>query len=491
MLESEAARKIRMPLLVAVAAVLFLSYAALIWKNIVFAVGGSDSSGYFNAARMFAAGKTSRAIPIPPELEVKNPNAFVPLGFVRLPGTSTMASFYPPGFPLHMLVAAWLAGWDHGPFYVSPLATLAALALVFLLARRFVRAELALFAAACLAGCAVFIYQGLQPMSDAVATAWCTAAVAACLWERGGVAPAVLAGAALGMAVLVRPTSLLMLAPLLLLLRPRQYLRAVMGGVPFAMLLFWYNVHTFGSPLVGGYSAAEAFNAFELTGALTRAGDYLWRTIRQLGPFVLIASLASLWIPYAAFRIRAGLVLWFVAFLFCYSLYDVNGAWWYTRYLLPAYPALVVMTAATIESLLRRRTWPSRVTAACIAAITLGVIIAMTVQLHVFTADEEQSNNRFAGEWLAQNIPPESLLVSMEMSGATLAYTSHYPVRWDRTSKQELEQWIETAAGRGRGTWALLMPHELPDFQARCGDPGSVVRELPGFQVFRLDSTER
>lgn len=480
-----------MPLLVAVAAILFVGYSALIWNNIVYAVGGSDSSGYFNAAKMFAAGKTTRAIPVPPELGPKDHWAFIPLGFVARKSSTTMASVCPSGLPLHMVAAASIAGWDRGPFLVAPLAMLATILFVLLLALRFARAEVALFAAACLAGCAVFIFMGIQPMSDVVATLWCTAAAAACLWKGGEVAPAVAAGVALGLAALVRPISLLMVLPMLLFLRPRQYRWAVVGGLPFALLLFWYNYKTFGSPLADGYITGGTIREFRLTDAADRAGLYLLRTTRQLGPFVLPMSLVSLWIPYAPFRIRAGFFLWFTAFLVSCSLFDVNGAWWYTRYLLPAYPALLIMTAAGIESMLRQRTWPMGIMAGSIATISLALIITTTSRLDVFFIDEGEMKHRRAGEWLAQNLPKYSLLVTIHMSGAALAYTTHFPVHWDRAGKEELDQWIRTSADHGRGTWAVLFPHEVPEFRSRHGDPGPVVQELPNYQVFRLDSARR
>jgi len=49
------------------------------------------------------------------------------------------------------------------------------------------------------------------------------------------------------------------------------------------------------------------------------------------------------------------------------------------------------------------------------------------------------------------------------------------------------EEWVRTAARHGRGSWAILMPHEVPEFRARFGDVGRLVEELPPFQVFVLN----
>lgn len=46
-----------------------------------------------------------------------------------------MAPTYPPGLPLRMAAAGEIAGWDTAPFLAGPFAAIAALLLLFLLAR--------------------------------------------------------------------------------------------------------------------------------------------------------------------------------------------------------------------------------------------------------------------------------------------------------------------------------------------------------------------
>ena len=135
--------------------------------------------------------------------------------------------------PLHMAVAARLAGWSRAPFLVPPLAAVACVVLFWLIAR-----ELRLPRSFALAGCALlaffptFVFEALQPMSDVPAAAWALAAIFAAYRARArGVGWAALAGAAYGVGVLVRPTNALLLAPLLFALpaRPKTWLGFLAG----------------------------------------------------------------------------------------------------------------------------------------------------------------------------------------------------------------------------------------------------------------------
>ena len=236
-------------------AALFLAYALVLFHHTVFAVGGSDSSGYMNMARLLSQGSATTRIRgldrlgLGPEFA----ETFIPLGFSPGPRPATMSGSYPPGLPLHMALAGVVGGWRRAPFFVSPVAALACLGLIFLLGR-----ELGLSPAPALAGSAllgfapVFVFQAVQPMSDVVATAWALMAVFAAYRSRGRASTlwAAVAGAAFGMGVLVRPTNALVLLSLLLALptRGRTWLAFAAGGAPFAAFQLAYGSAAFGSP---------------------------------------------------------------------------------------------------------------------------------------------------------------------------------------------------------------------------------------------------
>ncbi|HEX6101222.1 MAG TPA: glycosyltransferase family 39 protein, partial [Thermoanaerobaculia bacterium] len=178
--------------------------AAVLIANRSESVFGADSSGYANLARMLNRGETTLPRPAPGQ---------PPLGFVPLPN-ERMASFYPIGLPIHLALFARIGGWAQAPWLVSPLAGVVLVLLTFWLGKR-LHSELAGLAAALLMGfCAVFVFQALQPMSDVLTAMWSLAAMVAAVEGRQRPRFDVLAGFCFGVAVLVRPTSILLLVPL-------------------------------------------------------------------------------------------------------------------------------------------------------------------------------------------------------------------------------------------------------------------------------------
>jgi 4-amino-4-deoxy-L-arabinose transferase-like glycosyltransferase len=165
-----------------------------------------------NAARLFLRGRVSEPIEILRRLSLPSSDReiFIPLGFRPGAGAGTMAPRYPPGLPLHMAAAAAVGGWSKAPFLVVPFSGAAALLLLFLLARELgLSRELSAAGGALLAACPIFFGMAVQPMSDVVATAWVLAALLLGLKARRSAGAAIAAGAALGVAVLVRPTNFL------------------------------------------------------------------------------------------------------------------------------------------------------------------------------------------------------------------------------------------------------------------------------------------
>ena len=115
--------------------VLSAAYAVLIAVNVSHAAGGPDESGYMNEARLLASGHARVEIEPLRILKIDRSFAwtFTPYGFA--PSGRSMLPTYPPGYPVHMLIAASIVGWNIGPFVISPLAALLSIALIYALAR--------------------------------------------------------------------------------------------------------------------------------------------------------------------------------------------------------------------------------------------------------------------------------------------------------------------------------------------------------------------
>src|SRR5215472_6774323 len=248
-------------------AVLLAAYGVFLVRHSAFAVGGSDSSGYLNTAVRMRHGTLVARPRSLDRLGLPDPQAVacIPLGFVTGPRPGTMAPLYPAGFPAHVLIAAAIFGWKIGPYLVSPIAAIVSLLLCYRLGRDLGLSALASAAAAAVLGAwPVFLFQALQPMSDVVAMLWCLAAILFARRAQERSIRALAAGAAFGIAVLVRPTDALLLVPLAfaLPLSRRCILLFAAGGVPFAALLAIYNRICYGSPLRSGYGVIGLSEAF-------------------------------------------------------------------------------------------------------------------------------------------------------------------------------------------------------------------------------------
>ena len=476
-------------LLLAAASVAGLAiYGAYLYRHTCFAVGGSDSSGYANAARALVNGPLVSPVPGLERfgLAGSEATAFTPLGYVLLDGPR-MGLKYPVGFPLHVAAAAQLAGWELGPYVVSPIAALLVLVLVYLVGRELgLPRGWAAAAAVVLAACPVFVFQAIQPMSDVVATAWGLAAIFAALRSRVDARWAVAAGFAFGVAVLVRPLDALVAVPLLFALpaNRRAWGLFLVGGLPCAAVLFAYNIACFGSPFRTGYGLYGLWRHFAWSNFPVRLPRYALWTVQIFTPVVCLGWAASLGDRRIPGRHRALLLTWFGTLLLAYAFYEPADAWWYTRFLLPGLPALPLGFALVVRDLHRtvaipvrgleprrrrgrrprgRADRPPRVS----VDEKLGVL-----ELHRVQKDFPDGCRRAAREF-----PPGALVVSSEMSGALRYYTTLTPVRWEALDPERwgaLRARTEPAGGRW---FALLMKHEVADAATHVPGPWTFLGE--------------
>src|SRR5436190_7597692 len=221
---------------IALAFVLTAAWFAVIVRHNCEAVGGADSAGYFNEAKLFASGHLRLPVPSP---------LFIPLGFIASEKSGAMVPMYPPGYPLH------LALFSFAPFYVTPVAALLCLVAIFALARTLgLSEEYAFGASLMLATAPAFLLMSVQPMSDIVSLLWCTLAMLFALRRKSA-----LAGIAFAIAVTVRPSNLLLAIPLSFSVGRRRLAGATLGALPIAIAYAVFNHALYGNPLTTGYGS--------------------------------------------------------------------------------------------------------------------------------------------------------------------------------------------------------------------------------------------
>ncbi len=485
---------------------LLTGYFGWLAQGSSFAVGGSDSSGYGNIARTLLHGPLKRPVK---ELErfgltADDADVFCPLAYLteRRPGEPVVQTpFYPVGFPLHLAAAAALAGWQWGPYLVNPLLAALSLPLMFLIGL-----ELSLprvwagAGAVLLAFNSTVIHMSTQPMSDVAAMFWALAAVWAGLRARRQTQWAHwawLAGAAFGMAVLVRPTNVLLLAPLAFCLpfTWQAWLRFGLGGAPLGAIFCAYNLTAYGHPLRTGYGQIHLDNALMLTGFGKRLSYYAYWLAISVSPLPLLAWLGVSAARGAAWRNRAVLLAWFGAYLCFYSCYDIYEAWGDTRFLLPGLPGLLLGALLASHGALAHWEAPRQragwALASVLLAVTFGVMLRFYSQNEFFAYARGQNLNADACRWADAQAPREALLVSLQMSGALRFYTGRSVFRWDQIRPGAWAALYRQVLARGGRFYALLMDYEAEQAQGQVLGHWTEVGHLSQYRLWQIEPLDK
>ena len=461
---------------------LLAGYGVWLGTRVVVVAGGADSSGYLNSARLLAAGDGFSPLQVPAEFGGPGavpPIHFTPVGFFPRGGhPGDLVPTYPSGLPLQFAAASRLFGWTAGPLLVLVAAALGAVALTYLLGRELgLTPALAATGAALLAVNPVFVFTSLQPLSDTVATTWVLAAAWAAVRARVHRGWALAAGAAFALAVLVRPTNLL-LGPAVALLIGRDWrrlLRLVVGGLPGAAWLAGYQHALYGHAFASGYG--DIFAAFGWQyGAPTARHFGAWLA-RLLPPVLLGLPLVALAHPATRGRSVSALVLGAATLIGCYLFYEVSHeVWWCLRFILPALPLLVLAGLLGVEALARGpgRRWPGgfRPVAALVLLLWgLGAAGYWHRRLEPLQVRPQELAYATGAAAARELLPAGALVVCQAFSGNLLFHTGHPVLRWDQVSPEDFARYARLAAAAGRPVRALLFESERPEAFRRC--PGS------------------
>jgi hypothetical protein len=461
----------------ATAAVLvgLILYGGILFACSYRSVAGADATGYANIARSLVSGRITQPVAGLDELKLPDQFAYAlcPLGYEVASQRRRMSPIYPVGLPLHMAAGALIAGWERGPFWISPVAALVSLILMYFVALELGLSQgLAVAAAAMLAANPTFFLCALQPMSDGLATCWSLGAVLAVLKSRKREALGLASGAALGVAFLVRPTSVLLVPALAVVLIQggRRIAGYVIAGLlPSLAVFLVYNNIVSGHILESGYQRLNLSGLITTEGSAVRLGYYLYWLIVLMSPVPLLGWLAAGLIRRVALPDRLFLIIWFGSFLVFYACYSFYHEWWYTRFLLPGIPAVFLGSLLTIHGI-----GAGRVLTALLLAIVLAFERQGVEHFRLLKVGGIEMNNADSCRWADDIVPAKVMIVAMEMSGGVKYYTGRPVVRYERLS---LDQWSELrshAEAQRYGFYALLKESEVEEAQRRL--PGEWVR---------------
>lgn len=476
-------------------------YTAFLAANTTAVAGGSDSSGYMNSARLFAAGNLRTELRVPREfsgLEL-NLKHFSPAGFDLFPVHQDLAPSYPNGFPLHLALGARLLGWQAGPVLVQLFAAVGAVWLCYRAARELgVDYTLAGAGAAMLAVFPVFVFTSIQTLSDTLATTWTLGALYCALRGRAAHGWAAASGAALAIAVLVRPTNLLLAPGLVVVLGfdARRIGWFILGGVPGAIGLGLYNHHLYGGALRSGYGDIfAAFGPEYVAPTAVHFGKWLARflpTVMLALPFFALTRRDTRHRAVIGLGLIASIIIGF--YLFCVYSHD---DWTYLRYILPAVSALILAGLVGVEALARGRgaRWPRAFRPVGALALTLwaaGSSWYWTRNLHTLYVPVYERAYEDAARLVRERVPDHALLVCCNVSGAIYFYTSLPTLLFDTVEPEDFARYEALTRGAGRPVYAAVFDIEEEDaIRRRCPGAWKRIAGAGNIGIWQLEQNFR
>ncbi len=435
-----------------------------------FVAAASDSYGYVTEAELLSSGSVRL-----PQIDLAAwpwPDAagtFTPVAYRPSADGRSMVPTYPPGFPLLMAAAHVLIA-PAAKYLVVPVASAFVVVCTFLVGQQVAGSATGLLSALLLSVSPAFLFHSFAPMSDVPATAAFTFALLMCFactrgaWLAGGCSA--------GLGVLIRPSLLPLLIALaaMLAIRARPMLgvawwRAPLlfgaAAMPAIVLLGWLNAMWYGSPLESGYG--ELGNLYSLHHLTNTARAYPRWLLDTQTVFVFLGLAAPFALRPSMFpssplqpsrelsRSDASLLLAFAATVaVCYAFYRLFDDWTYLRFLLPAYPALLVTAVAVCLVWLRGLLHYLRPVA---GAIVFGTVaLACWHQANVRHAFVNWASlERFAEvpRLARDRFPADALYLTRIYSGSMRYYGDRPTLRWDILSPDWLDPAIEALRVRG------------------------------------------
>jgi hypothetical protein len=463
----------------------FVAVAAVCWAGVAaiefgtFAVGGSDSYGYVSQAELLARGRLVEVVPRNPAFTWPDvPTTLTPLAYKRGRTSGTLAPVYPPGLPL--LMAPLAATASGAVFLVVPLCAMAAVLLCWKLGGE-LGDPLAGAAAALLFSLSpTFLYQAVQPMSDVPVTAfWLGALLIARQPTRWS---PVVAGLLVSIAILIRPN----LAPLALLVAAastvdriavRRLAAYAAAMVPGLILLAAIQYVRYGSPLASGYGTFDELFGFGNVGPnLSRYPRWLTETHT---PLIWVWLLAPVWLVRAAPGVRRfGWICYgcSVAVIVAYLpyVYFRPEEWFYTRFLLPAIPLMLLLAAGAANHGARRvapRVGTSLLMLGCLALA--GVFAWNARSVGVFRLASAEQKYPAVGAFIRARLPASAFLIAMQHSGSIRYYAGRQTLRWDLLDRASLDRAVVSLRAAGYEPFAVLDPDEDSEFRRRFATASS------------------
>jgi hypothetical protein len=148
-----------------------------------------------------------------------------------------------------------------------------------------------------------------------------------------------------------------------------------------------------------------------------------------------------------------------------YLFYRPFEAWWFLRFLLPAYPPLAVAACVTLAAFAARFGLPARVLG--IAAVAGAVAFSYQYEKDINAAGEFRY--RIIAEWARDNLPERSVIVAMQHGGSVRHYAGRTILRYDVMSTADFEAALDDVIASGYRPYAVLDDWEVESIRQLHG----------------------
>jgi hypothetical protein len=266
------------------------------------------------------------------------------------------------------------------------------------------------------------------------------------------------------------------------------------GSIPACIAVAIINTRLYGSPWTSGYGTFDSIYRIDFLRAnLARYPAWLMDTQT---PGVLLA-LAAPFVLSRRGQSRGGTpqrtiaIMWlcFIAVVFLsYAFYIPFDEWWYLRFVLPAFPPLLVLTSIVIIAAITRLT---RVGRDAVAAAIIGAFVWHGID---YTTDHAVlelwvGEQRYVsvGRYVANKLPDRAVILSMQHSGNIRYYSGRLTVRYDLIPATRLDWVIAELRRLGYHPYLALDDWEEAQFRERF-EKHSALAALDWDPVARMEN---
>ena len=447
--------------------------------------GGSDSYSYVSQMDLWLAGTLK--VPVSMAAQVPWPDAlatFTPFGYSAVANESAITPITGAGLPLLMAIFKTIGG-HAAAFLVVPMTGALLVWTTFLIGRRVASDTIGISAAWLVATSPTFLMMFKSQMSDVPAAAFWALATYGMLGNSRRSAAA--AGLAASIAILIRPN----LAPIAAVIAVWSFFsmnrqRAALfcaAALPGAIAVAVINASLFGSPFSSGYG--ELTSLFSLDNVPATLGSYVGWLIGTQTPLVF----AGLFI----LRIAPLLGLIMLTVWLLYAPYPSFDAWWFLRFLLPAWPAMFIGVSAAISWLFDREPLWGRAAAIAIVVALGAYGLAVTAQRRVFTGDEGERRYATIAQMVASNTEPDAMIMASIHAGSLRYYAGRATLRFDILDGDWLDRAASWLDARGRHPYIVIEDWEMDAFRKRFAQKNRLgdLRLAPAlvYEAYRIPGT--